>query len=372
MGSGRDFNPARATAPQRSTAAPAARGRGPARLQFAASARSFRVGRSGRDEGPGRRASLSQTPHRRRASIRSSPLSPQLLPDHAQALLALADGTVFHGASIGAAGETTGEVVFNTALTGYQEILTDPSYCRQIVTLTYPHIGNYGVEPGRRRVAARSSPPAWWSRTCRCWRRTSAAPRSLGDYLRARGHGGDRRHRHPPPDAAAAHRRARRTAASSPWRAARRSTPATIDAALAQGARGAVDGRARPGPGGERRGALRVARRPSWALGRGYGTLGGAEAPCRRLRLRRQVQHPAHAGRPRLPDHGGAGEDAGGRGAGARSPTASSSPTARATRSPATTRSPPPANASTAACRPSASASATRSWRWPPAPRPSR
>lgn len=61
------------------------------------------------------------------------------------ALLALADGTVFVGNSIGAAGSTTGEVVFNTALTGYQEILTDPSYAHQIVTLTYPHIGNYGV-----------------------------------------------------------------------------------------------------------------------------------------------------------------------------------------------------------------------------------
>jgi carbamoyl-phosphate synthase small subunit len=68
-----------------------------------------------------------------------------LLPNQAQALLALADGTVFQGVSIGAAGHTVGEVVFNTALTGYQEILTDPSYCRQIVTLTYPHIGNYGV-----------------------------------------------------------------------------------------------------------------------------------------------------------------------------------------------------------------------------------
>jgi carbamoyl-phosphate synthase small subunit len=61
------------------------------------------------------------------------------------AILALADGTVFVGNSIGAAGSTTGEVVFNTSLTGYQEILTDPSYARQIVTLTYPHIGNYGV-----------------------------------------------------------------------------------------------------------------------------------------------------------------------------------------------------------------------------------
>ena len=74
-------------------------------------------------------------------------MPPQLLSPQAQALLALADGTVFHGVSIGAPGRTVGEVVFNTALTGYQEILTDPSYCRQIVTLTYPHIGNYGVNP---------------------------------------------------------------------------------------------------------------------------------------------------------------------------------------------------------------------------------
>ncbi len=61
------------------------------------------------------------------------------------ALLALADGNTFVGTSIGAPGRTVGEVVFNTALTGYQEILTDPSYCRQLVTLTYPHIGNTGI-----------------------------------------------------------------------------------------------------------------------------------------------------------------------------------------------------------------------------------
>ncbi|MFM2262300.1 MAG: Carbamoyl-phosphate synthase small chain, partial [Pseudomonadota bacterium] len=66
-------------------------------------------------------------------------------PVHPKAILALADGTVFTGKSIGATGQTVGEVVFNTAITGYQEILTDPSYCQQIVTLTYPHIGNYGV-----------------------------------------------------------------------------------------------------------------------------------------------------------------------------------------------------------------------------------
>ena len=63
------------------------------------------------------------------------------------AVLALADGTVYAGDSIGATGSCVGEVVFNTAMTGYQEILTDPSYCQQIVTLTYPHIGNYGVNP---------------------------------------------------------------------------------------------------------------------------------------------------------------------------------------------------------------------------------
>ena len=65
----------------------------------------------------------------------------------APAILVLKDGTVFRGTSIGAPGITTGEVVFNTAMTGYQEILTDPSYYRQIVTLTYPHIGNYGTNP---------------------------------------------------------------------------------------------------------------------------------------------------------------------------------------------------------------------------------
>lgn len=67
------------------------------------------------------------------------------MPHHQTAILALADGTVFRGISIGATGHAIGEVVFNTAMTGYQEILTDPSYCRQIVTLTYPHIGNTGT-----------------------------------------------------------------------------------------------------------------------------------------------------------------------------------------------------------------------------------
>jgi carbamoyl-phosphate synthase small subunit len=67
------------------------------------------------------------------------------MTEKAAAVLVLADGSVFRGRSIGAAGAVVGEVVFNTAMTGYQEILTDPSYCRQIVTLTYPHIGNTGT-----------------------------------------------------------------------------------------------------------------------------------------------------------------------------------------------------------------------------------
>ena len=70
-----------------------------------------------------------------------------------KAVLALADGSVFHGQGIGAAGETVGEVVFNTAMTGYQEILTDPSYARQLVTLTFPHIGNTGCNAADEEAA---------------------------------------------------------------------------------------------------------------------------------------------------------------------------------------------------------------------------
>lgn len=77
-------------------------------------------------------------------TIQELPLLP-FFSGQTPAILALADGSIFHGFSIGASGHTIGEVVFNTAMTGYQEILTDPSYSRQIVTLTYPHIGNVGV-----------------------------------------------------------------------------------------------------------------------------------------------------------------------------------------------------------------------------------
>lgn len=108
------------------------------------------------------------------------------MPQNAPAILVLADGTVFRGTAIGALGATVGEVVFNTAMTGYQEILTDPSYTEQIVTLTYPHIGNTGtnaedVESGKVYAAGlviRDLPlqPSNW----RC-------ERSLPNYLVANG-----------------------------------------------------------------------------------------------------------------------------------------------------------------------------------------
>ena len=102
------------------------------------------------------------------------------------ALLALADGSLFRGVAIGIEGQITGEVVFNTAMTGYQEILTDPSYAQQIVTLTYPHIGNVGTNPEDEEATAihcaglviRDLPllaSSWRSQT------------SLEDYLKTRG-----------------------------------------------------------------------------------------------------------------------------------------------------------------------------------------
>lgn len=102
------------------------------------------------------------------------------------ALLALEDGSLFHGHAVGAVGETVGEVVFNTSLTGYQEILTDPSYARQMVTLTYPHIGNTGVNPDDAEsegihaagLIVRDVP-----RLASNWRSTESLP----DYLRRHG-----------------------------------------------------------------------------------------------------------------------------------------------------------------------------------------
>ncbi|MGB8517803.1 MAG: glutamine-hydrolyzing carbamoyl-phosphate synthase small subunit [Gallionella sp.] len=100
------------------------------------------------------------------------------------AILVLADGTVFRGIAIGASGSSVGEVVFNTAMTGYQEILTDPSYCKQIVTLTYPHIGNVGVnseDVESRQVFASGLIIRDLSMTVSNFRSTQSLP----DYLKA-------------------------------------------------------------------------------------------------------------------------------------------------------------------------------------------
>jgi carbamoyl-phosphate synthase small subunit len=98
------------------------------------------------------------------------------------ALLALADGTVFHGHALGYKGETVGEVVFNTAMSGYQEVLTDPSYKGQIITMTCPHIGNYGVTPEdieSRRIWAEGFVVMEASRLTSNWR----SKQNLHDYL---------------------------------------------------------------------------------------------------------------------------------------------------------------------------------------------
>ncbi|MFP4683507.1 MAG: carbamoyl-phosphate synthase domain-containing protein, partial [Ectothiorhodospira sp.] len=101
------------------------------------------------------------------------------------ALLALEDGSLFHGTAAGVHGLSVGEVVFNTAMTGYQEILTDPSYSRQLVTLTYPHIGNTGVNPEDEEspvpqaagLVVRDVPPRMSS-----WRATESLPEYLSRH----------------------------------------------------------------------------------------------------------------------------------------------------------------------------------------------
>lgn len=113
-----------------------------------------------------------------------APTTPPLFAACAPALLALADGTIFRGRSIGAFGVTAGEVVFNTSMTGYQEILTDPSYAGQIVTLTYPHVGNVGVNPEdaeSRRIFAAGLVIRDLPRLASNWRHVD----DLSHYLRA-------------------------------------------------------------------------------------------------------------------------------------------------------------------------------------------
>lgn len=118
-------------------------------------------------------------------AVAAAPAVPALAAGRPAALV-LADGTVFHGVSVGADGLTAGEVVFNTAMTGYQEILTDPSYASQIITLTHPHIGNTGVNPEdmeSSRVWAAGFVVRDVPRCVSSWR----ARRSLPEFLREQG-----------------------------------------------------------------------------------------------------------------------------------------------------------------------------------------
>src|SRR5690606_9646306 len=117
--------------------------------------------------------------------VRRFPLS--ILASHSasKAILVLADGTVFHGTAIGAGGTAVGEVVFNTAMTGYQEILTDPSYAEQIVTLTYPHIGNYGTN-SEDEESNRAWAKGLIIRDMALKASNFRKDQSLGDYLRQR------------------------------------------------------------------------------------------------------------------------------------------------------------------------------------------
>lgn len=102
------------------------------------------------------------------------------------AILALADGTIFKGVSIGADGHSVAEIVFNTSMTGYQEILTDPSYNGQIVTLTYPHIGNTGINP-EDVESSRIHAAGLVVRDCAMRVSNFRATQSLPDYLKAQG-----------------------------------------------------------------------------------------------------------------------------------------------------------------------------------------
>ena len=232
--------------------------------------------------------------------------SAALFPVEPQALLALADGTLFRGRAIGAIGHAVGEVVFNTAMTGYQEILTDPSYAGQIVTLTYPHIGNVGVNAedveSRKRVrrGTRDPRPAAPRVELARGRRPGRLParanivgiadidtRKLTRILREKG------------------------AQNGCIVAAAIVGDADAEAALAACARRAVDGRAR-----SRQGRVVRRARTNGAPARGRS----ATAIVRRADARFHVvaydygveaQHPAPARAARLPAHRRAGADAG-------------------------------------------------------------
>ena len=225
------------------------------------------------------------------------------------ALLVLADGTVLEGFGFGATGHAVGEVCFNTAMTGYQEILTDPSYAGQIITFTFPHIGNVGVNdddietvnmaatPGARGVVLHSAitPPSNY--------RATAAPRRMAQAPR---HHRPRRPRHPRADRAHPHERhaQRRDRARAFGQVRSRR-------AQARGAPMAGPRRHGPGADGDQRPALQLGRDAVGLGERLWPAADGGGISRRRHRLRHQAQHPAPACRQALQGDGGAGNDIG-------------------------------------------------------------
>ena len=282
------------------------------------------------------------------------------MPDR-KALLVLADGTVYEGTAFGYEGECSGEVVFNTGMTGYQEVLTDPSYKGQIVTMTYPEIGNTGINPedvesNRPWIEGFVVREAWGPPSN--WRHVE----SLDAYLRQVSRLRDRGNRHPRPHAASP---GRRVPDGGPVGDRSRRRPPRAESAGAPFPRGA-----RPGEGGHLRpcGPL-----DHGGLGPREGVPAGRRVPGqvrtrpadRRDRLRDQAEHPPDDGLPRVRRDRRAGRRHRGGGPGASPRTASSCRTGRAT--PKACRTPSRRSARCSGkSRCSASASGTRSWgsRW--------
>ena len=234
------------------------------------------------------------------------------MPLHAPALLVLEDGRTFRGEAYGAEGETFGEAVFATGMTGYQETLTDPSYHRQVVVMTAPHIGNTGLndeDPESSRIWVAGYVVRDPARVPSSWR----SRRSLDDALREQGVVGISRHRHPRPDPPPA--RARRDAGRHLHDRERRRSPA----------------RAGPRRPGEMTGANLSDEVSTSRAVRRTGRRREA-VHRRRARPRDQGEHTADDGRARHRDPRPARDLHARRRAGRRRPTGSSSPTGPATR----------------------------------------
>ena len=264
---------------------------------------------------------------------------PTLNPPHAPApwadapltaRLVLADGTVIAGNGLGATGSAVGEVCFNTAMTGYQEILTDPSYAGQIITFTFPHIGNVGTnteDTETSNLAARSGVRGCVLRADITEPSNYRAAEQLDHWLKARGiiaiTGIDTRaltariREKGMPNGVIAHEPSRQVRPRQAEGARRRRGPASTGMDLVQDVTS---------------GQSYTWDETRWAWGKGYGAPGEPELPRRRHRLRLEAQHPALPRERRLPGHRGAGDDAAPRTSSSASPTACSCRTARAIR----------------------------------------